>query len=135
MATRRPKKKKLTFNPDQEPQFERGDLVQMMGITGPTMLVTKVSDGPKAVETDDDDEEEEEDENGGSKNGITASVGADGFLEGEFMVTVIWFNTSNEMQGEYDGHEFPEGLLQLVKPSTKVREEAEAVTREVRGAY
>lgn len=131
MATRRPKKKKLTFNPDQEPQFERGDVVQLMGIPSPLMLVNKVSDKPRSVGVDVDEDDEDDDDEGA----INASVGPDGFLEGEFMVSVVWFNSDNEIQAGYDGHEFPEGLLKLVKPASKVREDADASSREARGDY
>lgn len=127
MPSRQPKKKKLTFDPDQEPKFERGDLVKMLGIEGPTMLVIKVSDEPVAINTNTNDNEAESD-----RNGVNATVGSNGFLEGEFEVTVIWFNKSDEMQGEYDAHAFPEGLLQLVKSTVLVQGEAQISHERVR---
>lgn len=126
MATRQPKKKKLTYNPNQEPKFERGDAVQLMGITGPLMLVIKVSDKPKSVDSDVDEDDDDD------EGAINASVGPDGFLEGEFMVSVIWFNNDNELQEGYNGHAFPEGLLRLVRSAERVREDADLASEGAR---
>jgi hypothetical protein len=118
--TSRTKKKPVKPETDQEPKFKRGDVVKLMGIPSPLMLVSKVANEPE--EPDDEDEESE-----------------DGVPEGEFTITitVIWFNQNSEMQGDYGGQQFAEGLLELVTPAEKVREAAEANTKAARerGTY
>lgn len=93
---------KKHMNPDQKPLFERRDVVMLIGVPSPLMLVAEVSAEPEE--------------------------------NGEFVITVLFFNSKNEVpDGDYgEGQQYPEGLLQLVKPAAKVVAEAEAATREAR---
>lgn len=115
MTSRRRNSKKTEPTNKPDPKFKRGDLVQLIGIPSPNMLVSQVANEPE--EPDDDDDEEED--------GLTS--------KGEYTVTVIWFNTRNEMQGDYGGQQFSEKLLQLVKPAEQVFSDAETATANARG--
>lgn len=56
---------------------------------------------------------------------------------GEYDVTCVCFGFAYgaAVREDYSSMIFYEGLLQLVKPAAKVREEAEAATKEARGQY
>jgi len=86
------KKTTRTIDPNKKAKFKRGDVVTLIGLNGPDMLVTKI------LPMDDVDVDVTDDEDG-------------------FMVTVLYFNSRNELQGEYDGVHIPEVLLQLVRPA------------------
>jgi hypothetical protein len=107
--------------PDQKPKFRRGDVVKLIGINGPEMLVSGVGARPEEPDDDDYEEEETEQQQDASK--------------AEYLVSVIYFNQRGELQGDYDGTQIREGLLQIVKTAVKVREEAEAAEREATGHY